>query len=180
MVSNSTQLSTSQRNNITLVTINDFLFDSKIDMINLADLLSFMQSSKISRKLSGFISWSTNTSLLPDVQHSALQQMLHMTENHIKLEHHKCRESFIVNKTENEKTYLSPLVIVESFLKVVTGTNNESGRIALEFDDSLPDDSCIARFLLLNPATKFAGNSYCTSCSVCCHINNTNLIFAIF
>ncbi|ELU04301.1 hypothetical protein CAPTEDRAFT_175213 [Capitella teleta] len=143
------------KNETRLQTINDFLFDSHLDNLNLFKVVKYCQRSKISMKLNGFME-----KYQPQVNHAAdkvnkknpswaLSRFL--TE--ISQSKDNVSDS---DKSEAESPAFprsSPLMQIESFLEALTNSDRD-GRIVITQQPLL--SNCSVRFILLNPSVHFS------------------------
>uniref|UniRef100_H0V1P8 ATP-dependent DNA helicase DDX11 n=1 Tax=Cavia porcellus TaxID=10141 RepID=H0V1P8_CAVPO len=132
-----------------LKTINDFLFQSQVDNINLFKVQRYFEKSKVSRKLCGFT--ERYGAILPPSREQSrlagLQQFLQSLQPGV-------TESESQEEAEVEAMRAaSPLMHIEGFLTALT-TANQDGRVILSRQGSLSQSSL--KFLLLNPAVQFA------------------------
>nr|XP_014337473.1 PREDICTED: probable ATP-dependent RNA helicase DDX11 isoform X3 [Bos mutus] len=134
-----------------LKTINDFLFQSKIDNINLFKVRRYCEKSKISRKLLGFTE-RYGAVLVPSMEQpklSGFQDFLQSLQPGV-----MAAPAAPVEVGEDRSPRpASPLMHVEGFLEALT-TANQDGRVILSRQGSLSQSSL--KFLLLNPAVHFA------------------------
>uniref|UniRef100_A0A8B9XPB2 DEAD/H-box helicase 11 n=1 Tax=Bos mutus grunniens TaxID=30521 RepID=A0A8B9XPB2_BOSMU len=134
-----------------LKTINDFLFQSKIDNINLFKVQRYCEKSKISRKLLGFTE-RYGAVLVPSMEQpklSGFQDFLQSLQPGV-----MAAPAAPVEVGEDRSPRpASPLMHVEGFLEALT-TANQDGRVILSRQGSLSQSSL--KFLLLNPAVHFA------------------------
>nr|XP_035948319.1 ATP-dependent DNA helicase DDX11 isoform X3 [Halichoerus grypus] len=134
-----------------LKTINDFLFESQIDNINLFKVRRYCERSMVSRKLFGFTE-RYGTVLAPSREHPTLAGFQHFLQS---LQPTVTQTS--VTPVEEGEARMprpaSPLMHIESFLAALT-TANQDGRVILSRQGSLSQSSL--KFLLLNPAVHFA------------------------
>ncbi|XP_072510152.1 ATP-dependent DNA helicase DDX11-like isoform X3 [Notamacropus eugenii] len=132
-----------------LKTINDFLFQSQIDNINLFKVQRYFEKSMVSRKLFGFTKEYGGVSILPpSKEQSKLAGFQHF------LQSLKPGTGAAPSSPSGEDERLgSPLMQIESFLAALT-TANQDGRIIVSRQGSLSQSSL--RFLLLNPSVHFA------------------------
>ncbi|XP_053574791.1 ATP-dependent DNA helicase DDX11 [Bombina bombina] len=139
----------------TMKSINDFLFHSQIDNINLFKVQRYCQKSMISRKLFGFTEkYKGLESALPlkEGQKSVgLQQYLQDLSQ-------KRQASGVpeILQEEGENGHLrvaSPLMQIEGFLSALTNANKD-GRVILQLQGTVAQSSL--KFLMLNPAVHFA------------------------
>ncbi|XP_006891440.1 PREDICTED: putative ATP-dependent RNA helicase DDX11-like protein 8-like [Elephantulus edwardii] len=134
-----------------LKTINDFLFQSQIDNINLFKVQRYCEKSMISRKLFGFTE-RYGTVLSPTREHPRLTGLQHFLQSL----QPRVAEAAPAPAEENEARALrpaSPLMHIEGFLAALT-TANQDGRVLLSRQGILSQSSL--KFLLLNPAVHFA------------------------
>ncbi|XP_026929834.1 ATP-dependent DNA helicase DDX11 isoform X2 [Acinonyx jubatus] len=134
-----------------LKTINDFLFQSQIDNINLFKVQRYCEKSMVSRKLFGFterygtvLASSREQSRLAGFQHFLQSLQPALTETPVP--HGDEGEARVPRSA-------SPLMHIEGFLAALT-TANQDGRVILNRQGSLSQSSL--KFLLLNPAVHFA------------------------
>ncbi|XP_060046290.1 ATP-dependent DNA helicase DDX11 isoform X2 [Erinaceus europaeus] len=134
-----------------LKSINDFLFQSQIDNINLFKVRRYCEKSMISRKLFGFTE-RQGAALTPACGQPGLagfQSFLQSLQPGV---------AEALTPVEQEQQVgtprpASPLMLIEGFLAALT-TANQDGRVILSRQGSLSESSL--RFLLLNPAVHFA------------------------
>ncbi|XP_045867654.1 ATP-dependent DNA helicase DDX11 isoform X5 [Meles meles] len=134
-----------------LKTINDFLFESQIDNINLFKVRRYCERSMISRKLFGFTE-RYGTVLTPSREQPRLAGFQHFLQTL----QPTVAETPVSPVEEGEARLprpASPLMHIESFLAALT-TANQDGRVILSRQGSLFQSSL--KFLLLNPAVHFA------------------------
>ncbi|XP_055424383.1 ATP-dependent DNA helicase DDX11 isoform X2 [Bubalus kerabau] len=134
-----------------LKTINDFLFQSEIDNINLFKVRRYCEKSKISRKLLGFTE-RYGAVLVPSMEQpklSGFQDFLQSLQPGATAAPAAPME---VGEDRSPRP-ASPLMHVEGFLEALT-TANQDGRVILSRQGSLSQSSL--KFLLLNPAVHFA------------------------
>uniref|UniRef100_A0A452QFW9 DEAD/H-box helicase 11 n=1 Tax=Ursus americanus TaxID=9643 RepID=A0A452QFW9_URSAM len=134
-----------------LKTINDFLFESQIDNINLFKVRRYCERSMISRKLFGFTE-RYGTVLAASREQPRLAGFQHFLQS---LQPAVTRTP-VTPVEEGEAgvpRLASPLMHIESFLAALT-TANQDGRVILSRQGSLSQSSL--KFLLLNPAVHFA------------------------
>ncbi|XP_059040470.1 ATP-dependent DNA helicase DDX11 isoform X2 [Mustela lutreola] len=134
-----------------LKTINDFLFESQIDNINLFKVRRYCERSMISRKLFGFTE-RYGAVLTPSREQPRLAGFQHFLQTL----QPTVTETPVSPVEEGEARLprpASPLMHIESFLAALT-TANQDGRVILSRQGSLCQSSL--KFLLLNPAVHFA------------------------
>ncbi|XP_037370456.1 ATP-dependent DNA helicase DDX11 [Talpa occidentalis] len=134
-----------------LKTINDFLFQSQIDNINLFKVRRYCEKSMISRKLFGFTEryGTVLTSSREQPRLAGFQHFLQSLQPGV-------TEAPVGPAEEGEAGAprpASPLMHIEGFLAALT-TTNQDGRVILSHQDTLSQSSL--KFLLLNPAVHFA------------------------
>ncbi|XP_039766628.1 ATP-dependent DNA helicase DDX11 [Ornithorhynchus anatinus] len=135
-----------------LKTINDFLFQSQIDNINLFKVQRYCNRSMVSRKLFGFTERYGAVSVAP----SSSSEQPKLAGFHHFLQSLKAGPTTPQPTEEGENgppRPASPLMHIEGFLAALT-TANQDGRIILNHQSSLSLSSL--KFLLLNPAVHFA------------------------
>ncbi|XP_005334016.2 ATP-dependent DNA helicase DDX11 isoform X1 [Ictidomys tridecemlineatus] len=134
-----------------LKTINDFLFQSQVDNINLFKVQRYFEKSMVSRKLFGFT--ERYGAVLPSSQ---FQPKLTGFQHFLKSLQPGVTEASATPVEEDEARAprpTSPLMHIEGFLAALT-TANQDGRVILSRQGSLSQSSL--KFLLLNPAVHFA------------------------
>ncbi|XP_029644218.1 ATP-dependent DNA helicase DDX11-like isoform X1 [Octopus sinensis] len=144
-----------------IFTINDFLYETKLDNINLFKILRYCQKSQISKKLNGFVEKYQPSSVKyvplsvkkPENSRSGISQFLEQLsdkQNSCKNTPNKVPEP--VQITNEPPEMRSPLMHIESFLEALTNADKD-GRIVLNRKNLLSVSSI--KFLLLNPAVEF-------------------------
>ncbi|XP_045444321.1 ATP-dependent DNA helicase DDX11 isoform X1 [Pipistrellus kuhlii] len=134
-----------------LKTINDFLFQSQIDNINLFKVRRYCEKSMVSRKLFGFTE-RYGAVLAPPREQPRLAGFQHFLQSL----QPGVTEAPTAPVEEGEARVprpASPLMHIEGFLEALT-TANQDGRVMLSRQGSLSQSSL--KFLLLNPAVPFA------------------------
>uniref|UniRef100_A0A673UKP7 DEAD/H-box helicase 11 n=1 Tax=Suricata suricatta TaxID=37032 RepID=A0A673UKP7_SURSU len=134
-----------------LKTINDFLFQSRIDNINLFKVRRYCEKSMISRKLFGFTE-RYSTVPAPSREQPRLSGFQHFLQSL----QPALTDTPVPHGEEGEARVprpASPLMHIEGFLAALT-TANQDGRVILNRQGSLSQSSL--KFLLLNPAVHFA------------------------
>ncbi|XP_021777709.2 ATP-dependent DNA helicase DDX11 isoform X7 [Papio anubis] len=133
-----------------LKTINDFLFQSQIDNINLFKVQRYCEKSMISRKLFGFTErYGAVLSSREQPKLAGFQQFLQSLQP-------RTTEAPAAPADESQASAprpASPLMHIEGFLAALT-TANQDGRVILSRQGSLSQSTL--KFLLLNPAVHFA------------------------
>uniref|UniRef100_A0A2K6MFU0 DEAD/H-box helicase 11 n=1 Tax=Rhinopithecus bieti TaxID=61621 RepID=A0A2K6MFU0_RHIBE len=133
-----------------LKTINDFLFQSQIDNINLFKVQRYCEKSMISRKLFGFTErYGAVLSSREQPKLAGFQQFLQSLQP-------RTTEAPAAPADESQAGAprpASPLMHIEGFLAALT-TANQDGRVILSRQGSLSQSTL--KFLLLNPAVHFA------------------------
>lgn len=143
-------------------TINDFLFDTKLDNLNLFKLKRYCQKSQISKKLHGFVE-KYQPSLVkrvevktkPEPPTWALSKFLKeisQSKENITSDTGATTDSGETKQT-SQSSFTSPLMHIEGFLEALTSANKD-GRIVINRQDVTTKSSL--KFLLLNPAVHFA------------------------
>nr|XP_026690790.1 ATP-dependent DNA helicase DDX11 isoform X2 [Ciona intestinalis] len=128
-----------------LLTVNDFLFKSKIDNINFFKLLRYCERSKISRKLGGFVEKFETDGIVPIItkKESSMTTFLKDIKNPVV-------PSVPSSKPNENVSMSSPLMHIESLFAALSSANQD-GRVVMTHDDSGP----AVKYLLLNPASHF-------------------------
>ncbi|XP_004616973.2 ATP-dependent DNA helicase DDX11 [Sorex araneus] len=133
-----------------LKTINDFLFQSQVDNINLFKVRRYCEKSKISRKLFGFterfgavLTPSREPPRLAGFQHFLQSLQQGMT----------AAPAACLEEEAAPPRPASPLMHIEGFLEALTSANQD-GRIIISRQGNLGQSTL--KFLLLNPAVHFA------------------------
>ncbi|NXQ59139.1 DDX11 helicase, partial [Anthoscopus minutus] len=139
-----------------LKSINDFLFQSQIDNINLFKVQRYCEKSLISRKLFGFV--ERYGSPASAVKTNKENQKLAGLQNFLlTLQQGSDKEgtslSPPVEAEHDQFRTASPLMQIEGFLSALTNANQD-GRIILNRQGTVGQSSL--KFLLLNPAVHFA------------------------
>ncbi|XP_048072832.2 ATP-dependent DNA helicase DDX11 isoform X2 [Ursus arctos] len=134
-----------------LKTINDFLFESQIDNINLFKVRRYCERSMISRKLFGFTE-RYGTVLAASREQPRLAGFQHFLQS-LQPAVTKTPVTPVEEGEAGVPRLASPLMHIESFLAALT-TANQDGRVILSRQGSLSQSSL--KFLLLNPAVHFA------------------------
>ncbi|XP_061274228.1 ATP-dependent DNA helicase DDX11 isoform X2 [Bos javanicus] len=133
-----------------LKTINDFLFQSKIDNINLFKVRRYCEKSKISRKLLGFTERYGGV-LVPSMEQPKLSGFQDFLQS-LQPGAMAAPAAPVEVGEDRSPRPASPLMHVEGFLEALT-TANQDGRVILSRQGSLSQSSL--KFLLLNPAVHF-------------------------
>ncbi|NWT09565.1 DDX11 helicase, partial [Vireo altiloquus] len=136
-----------------LKSINDFLFQSQIDNINLFKVQRYCEKSLISRKLFGFV--ERYTSPASAVRTNKENQKLAGLQNFLlSLQQGSHKEGDPPVEAEHDHLRAaSPLMHIEGFLSALTNANQD-GRVILNRQGTVGQSSL--KFLLLNPAVHFA------------------------
>ncbi|XP_031963606.1 ATP-dependent DNA helicase DDX11 isoform X2 [Corvus moneduloides] len=139
-----------------LKSINDFLFQSQIDNINLFKVQRYCEKSLISRKLFGFVERYGHPASA--VKTNKENQKLAGLQNFLlTLQQGSDKEGTPQSPPlEAEHDHLrtaSPLMQIEGFLSALTNANQD-GRVILSRQGTVGQSSL--KFLLLNPAVHFA------------------------
>ncbi|XP_007935373.1 ATP-dependent DNA helicase DDX11 [Orycteropus afer afer] len=131
-----------------LKTINDFLFQSQIDNINLFKVQRYCEKSMVSRKLFGFM--ERYGAVLPSKEQPKLTGFQQFVQS---LQPGVTNAAPVEEAEARTSRPASPLMHIEGFLVALT-TANQDGRVILSRQGSLSQSSL--KFLLLNPAVHFA------------------------
>lgn len=136
----------------TLKSINDFLFYSQVDNINLFKVQRYCVRSMISRKLFGFIEkfqgLEVGIPIKENQKPGGLQQFLQNLNQ-------KGQAGEILDEgSENGHPRIaSPLMQIEGLLSALTNANQD-GRVIIQLQGTVAQSSL--KFLMLNPAVHFA------------------------
>ncbi|KAI0237636.1 ATP-dependent DNA helicase DDX11 [Lamellibrachia satsuma] len=146
--------------------INDFLFDTKLDNLNLFKLKRYCRKSQISKKLHGFVEKyqpslvnRVEVKTTPDPPTWALSKFLKEISERKENITSEAGEDTGANVESSEArqasqaTFSSPLMHIEGFLEALTSANQD-GRIVINRQEVNTKSSL--KFLLLNPAVHFA------------------------
>ncbi|XP_032619914.1 ATP-dependent DNA helicase DDX11 isoform X2 [Chelonoidis abingdonii] len=137
-----------------LKSINDFLFQSQIDNINLFKVQRYCEKSLISRKLFGFVERYGATNV---VKTNKEKQKMAGLQNFLLTLHRGPDKAAIqchpVEVEDGQPKMASPLMQIEGFLSALTSANQD-GRVILNRQGTVAQSSL--KFLLLNPAVHFA------------------------
>ncbi|XP_054242444.1 ATP-dependent DNA helicase DDX11 isoform X1 [Indicator indicator] len=141
-----------------LKSINDFLFQSQIDNINLFKVQRYCEKSLISRKLFGFVERYRGpaTAVKTNKENQKLTglQSFLLTFRQGSDKEAGTPQSHPPVETENgQLRAASPLMQIEGFLSALTNANQD-GRVILNRQGTVGQSSL--KFLLLNPAVHFA------------------------
>ncbi|XP_053321462.1 ATP-dependent DNA helicase DDX11 [Spea bombifrons] len=142
-----------------LKSINDFLFHSQIDNINLFKVQKYCAKSMISRKLFGFVEKFRGTEVaLPSHESQkpkGLQQFLQDLSQRTRggAAAASVPEAPQENGDNGQVRTASPLMQIEGFLASLTNTNQD-GRVIVQLQGTAAQSSL--KFLMLNPAVHFA------------------------
>ncbi|NWX56819.1 DDX11 helicase, partial [Promerops cafer] len=136
-----------------LKSINDFLFQSQIDNINLFKVQRYCEKSLISRKLFGFMERYGGPASA--VKTNKENQKLAGLQNFLlTLQQGSDKEGDPPVEAEHDQLQsASPLMQIEGFLSALTNANQD-GRVILNRQGTVGQSSL--KFLLLNPAVHFA------------------------
>ncbi|KAK2177258.1 hypothetical protein NP493_610g02000 [Ridgeia piscesae] len=143
-------------------TINDFLFDTKLDNLNLFKLKRYCRKSQISKKLHGFVE-KYQPSLVTRVEVKTKPEPPTWALSKFLKEISQSKENVTSGTAEttdsgqpkptSQVSLTSPLMHIESLLEALTSANKD-GRIIINRQDIATKSSL--KFLLLNPAVHFA------------------------
>ncbi|XP_052048411.1 ATP-dependent DNA helicase DDX11 isoform X1 [Apodemus sylvaticus] len=134
-----------------LKSINDFLFQSQVDNINLFKVQRYLEKSALSRKLFGFT--ECFGVVLPSVSDSQENRGLGGFQQFLKSLQSGPTEDSLEEGQAGALRPASPLMHIEAFLAALT-TANQDGRVIVNRQGSVGQSSL--KFLLLNPAVHFA------------------------
>ncbi|XP_030836984.1 ATP-dependent DNA helicase DDX11 isoform X2 [Strongylocentrotus purpuratus] len=137
-------------------TINNFLFETQMDNINLFKLQRYCQKSQISRKLNGFVEryqpLSVKVHQPEKPKGSGMTQFLHQISKRDQAPSQN--QPPTPDKSGDDETHVfsSPLMHIEGFLLALTNANKD-GRVVVNKKELV--SQCSLRFQLLNPAVHF-------------------------
>ncbi|NWH31690.1 DDX11 helicase, partial [Chloropsis hardwickii] len=136
-----------------LKSINDFLFQSQIDNINLFKVQRYCEKSLISRKLFGFVErYGAPASAVKTNKEN--QKLAGLQNFLLTLQQGSDKEGDPPVEAEHDQIRTaSPLMQIEGFLSALTNANQD-GRVILNRQGTVGQSSL--KFLLLNPAVHFA------------------------
>ncbi|XP_039239091.1 ATP-dependent DNA helicase DDX11 isoform X4 [Pipra filicauda] len=139
-----------------LKSVNDFLFQSQIDNINLFKVQRYCEKSLISRKLFGFVERYGGPATA--VKNKENQKMAGLQNFLLTLQQGSDKEAGTpqsppVEAENDQLRAASPLMQIEGFLSALTNANQD-GRVILNRQGTVGQSSL--KFLLLNPAVHFA------------------------
>lgn len=134
-----------------LQSINDFLFQSQVDNINLFKVQRYLEKSMLSRKLFGFT--ECFGVVLPSLSDSEENRGLGGFQQFLKSLQSGPPEDSLEEGQAVALRPASPLMHIEAFLEALT-TANQDGRVIVNRQGSVGQSSL--KFLLLNPAVHFA------------------------
>ncbi|XP_022086709.1 ATP-dependent DNA helicase DDX11-like [Acanthaster planci] len=139
-----------------LYTINDFLFATQIDNINLFKLQKYCEVSQISRKLNGFIERYQPSVKIAEADsappQSAMTRFLQELSQKPTDKQTSPSAEASDRREEEWQTFSSPLLHIEGFLLSLTNADKD-GRVVIHKQEIL--SKCSIKFLLLNPAVHF-------------------------
>ncbi|CAN8212736.1 unnamed protein product [Coccothraustes coccothraustes] len=140
-----------------LKSINDFLFQSQIDNINLFKVQRYCEKSLISRKLFGFVERYGGTASAVKTNKEN-QKVAGLQDFLLTLQQGSDKEGAPQSPQPGEAEHdqlrtASPLMQIEGFLSALTNANQD-GRVILNRQGTVGQSSL--KFLLLNPAVHFA------------------------
>ncbi|CAL1531377.1 unnamed protein product, partial [Lymnaea stagnalis] len=123
---------------VRLLNLNDFLFQAKLDNLNMFKLLRYCHRSRISKKLNGFVEKYQEAEIRPG------NKLLNIMYFDVL--------SAPPKDLQPASLMRSPLMQIESFLDTLTNANQD-GRVVVNKQVKLSQTSL--RFLMLNPAVHF-------------------------
>ncbi|XP_073400309.1 ATP-dependent DNA helicase DDX11 isoform X2 [Dendrobates tinctorius] len=138
-----------------LRSINDFLFYSHVDNINLFKVQRYCVKSMISRKLFGFTEKFSGTSIVNPAKAGAKTGGFQQFLQNLNPKNQREGAADVVQEIgENDPVRsASPLMQIESFLFALTNANQD-GRVLVQMQGSVARSHL--KFLMLNPAVHFA------------------------
>ncbi|NWY65114.1 DDX11 helicase, partial [Erithacus rubecula] len=136
-----------------LKSINDFLFQSQTDNINLFKVQRYCEKSLISRKLFGFVERYGGPASAVKINKEN-QKLTGLQNFLLTLQQGSDKEGDPPVEAEHDQLRAaSPLMQIEGFLSALTNANQD-GRVILNRQGTVGQSSL--KFLLLNPAVHFA------------------------
>ncbi|NXU66541.1 DDX11 helicase, partial [Horornis vulcanius] len=136
-----------------LKSINDFLFQSQTDNINLFKVQRYCEKSLISRKLFGFVERYGGPASAVKTN-KEIQKLAGLQNFLLTLQQGSDKEGDSPVEAEYDQLRTaSPLMQIEGFLSALTNANQD-GRVILNRQGTVGQSSL--KFLLLNPAVHFA------------------------
>lgn len=140
---------------VSLITINDFLFQGQLDNFNMFKLLRYCQRSQISRKLHGFVEKYPEAEIKMTKTNESPVSGLTKFLQEIKSTKDKTKTMETIPEQSQQvpqSTLSSPLMQIESFLDALTNAD-QNGRIVINKQPKVGLSSL--KFLMLNPAVHF-------------------------
>ena len=145
--------------NVSLMTINNFLFTTKVDYLNMFKIVNYCSSSKISKKLNGFAEQfniaevkEEKKSFSTGCVNKGISNFLDKLENITTCHEQQNICDGYASVSDCNNIAKSPMMHVESFFDALTSAN-EDGRVVINKQQILSISSI--KFMLLNPATRF-------------------------
>ncbi|XP_071504230.1 ATP-dependent DNA helicase DDX11-like [Diadema antillarum] len=139
-----------------LFTINDFLFETQMDNINLFKLQRYCQKSQIARKLNGYVEKYQPAAIKVSVPEKPKASGMTQFLQEISKRKDQAKEVPVPSSAGREQEephfFSSPLMHIEGFLLALTNANKD-GRVVVNKQELL--SHCSLRFQLLNPAVHF-------------------------
>lgn len=145
----------------------DFVFAAGIDSINMFKLLRYMNVSQIARKLSGFVvefqpelNAANEKAAVSVTEFSESKEKIsrliasrkNVKEKSANLAQNSAATSVSNDSSDKKRSYLSPLIAIESFMHSLTDSV-PSGRFIIDRQAKFFDSTI--KYLLLNPAAHF-------------------------
>ncbi|XP_021363859.1 ATP-dependent DNA helicase DDX11-like isoform X2 [Mizuhopecten yessoensis] len=141
-----------------MCTANDFLFQAKLDNLNLFKILQYCKRSMISRKLNGFVEKYPNAEVTPKEETKTVTGNAGVLSFLREITNPEISQGASPNVTPEVKSaedvvLRSPLMHIEGFLQALTNADSD-GRIVITKQTMLSQSSM--KYLLLNPAVHFS------------------------
>lgn len=143
-----------------MCTANSFLFQAKLDNLNLFKILQYCRKSMISRKLNGFVEKYPNAEVAPkedtkieDANSGVLSFLREIAKPDNAPVVSPSMSSATVSPVDDVVVLRSPLMHIEGFLQALTNADKD-GRIVVTNHTVLSQSSM--KYLLLNPAVHFS------------------------
>ncbi|XP_033762374.1 ATP-dependent DNA helicase DDX11-like [Pecten maximus] len=140
-----------------MCTANNFLFQAKLDNLNLFKILQYCKKSMISRKLNGFAEKYSNAEIAPkeETKVTGNAGVLNFLREITKPESSQEASPTVTPELKSVENVVlrSPLMHIEGFLQALTNADSD-GRIVVTKQTMLSQSSM--KYLLLNPAVHFS------------------------
>ncbi|KAK3108683.1 hypothetical protein FSP39_013288 [Pinctada imbricata] len=142
-----------------LSTINNFLFQSQLENLNLFKVVQYCRKSQISKKLQGFAEKypDEGVDIKEKKEHESAKSgvsnfLREITQGNILNDPSLEMNGQSVKEQDGIVVMRSPMMLIEGFLSALTNADKD-GRIVFNKQSLL--SQCVLKFLLLNPAVHF-------------------------